>query len=41
MHILHVMREKLDFPALCTKAETLAREHHVKLLLIEDTASGQ
>ena len=41
VHILHVMREKLDFPALRAKAETLAREHRVKLLLIEDTASGQ
>jgi predicted phage terminase large subunit-like protein len=39
-YILHVSRERLEFPALCKRAVALARAFDIDALLIEDAASG-
>jgi predicted phage terminase large subunit-like protein len=39
-HLLHVWREKVDFPTLLKRVLALAALHRPEALLIEDTASG-
>lgn len=39
--LLHVFRERLDFPSLLTKTRTHARNSGASVVLIEDAASGK
>lgn len=41
VHVIQVVRERLQFPALKARTIELARLHGAKVLLIEDAASGQ
>lgn len=40
VHVLHVLRERLQFPELKRRAIELAREWHPRDILVEDQASG-
>jgi phage terminase large subunit-like protein len=40
VYILNVMRARLEFPELRTRAIEQARQHQAQVLLIEDQASG-
>jgi predicted phage terminase large subunit-like protein len=39
-YVMHVLRERLDFPALRERAKALAQKHHPNIIFVEDSAVG-
>ena len=39
-YVMHVLRKRLDFPALRERAKALAQKHHPNIILVEDSAVG-
>lgn len=39
-HLAHVVRERLEFPAMITRIEDVARDWHATAILVEDAGAG-